>query len=583
MSYKKLIPLSVIAIFAVIGCQKVPNTSNSSTSVHSNYTSISIPDASSIPDPVNESDFVMTTKDGNFSKEGSIYTITRGGSYTLKGTLNGQILISAGDNDKVELSLEGATIEYDSDSPIKATRADKVFIKAKAETENLVKETRPIKQVEDKTVGEGVISASADLEIKGSGALVVVATFNNGIHTSKDLEVQNLTLDVSAPNNALKGNDSITIHSGNITLHSLYGEGMKTKNTDVSNKGNQRGNITINGGSIHVDTLYTGLSAAHNIVIDQLDNTLPINLNIKTGKKSTHYTPLVFDETISANGMVAENIVNIKGGNTAIISDDVAISAKYGDEFDNGRTGLGNVTIEGGIISISSDNDALRADNTLTVTGGSMSIISLTEGVEANHIRISGGTMHIFGTDDGINVSRKINEDPTMIVSGGFINVTVAAGDTDGIDSNGSFSQTGGVIVSRGSYGTPNAISTALEVEGTCSITGGTFIAFNGIESTPTTSGSIFKAFTSNPSARFRPGENYGILDVTFEAATNRFVPGNYTLAGQGLSVTFTNEYGYEEFVIYSAALVNNSAYSLKLNNTDILNWTQNGANVAIN
>ena len=70
---------------------------------------------------------------------------------------------------------------------------------------------------------------------------------------------------------------------------------------------------------------------------------------------------------------------------------------------------------------------------------------------------------------------------------------------------------------------------------------------------------------------------------MTSEAATNRFVPGNYTLAGQGLSVTFTNEYGYEEFVIYSAALVNNSAYSLKLNNTDILNWTQNGANVAIN
>lgn len=583
MSYKKLIPISVIAIFAVIGCQRGLDNSNSSASVHSNYTSISIPDASSIKEPVNEGDFVMTTKDGNFSIEGNVYTITRGGSYTLKGTLNGQILISAGDNDEVELSLEGTTIEYDIDSPIKATRADKVFVKAKSETENLVKETRPVKQVEDKTVGEGVISAAADLEIKGSGSLVVSATFNNGIHTSKDLEVQNLTLQVNAPNNALKGNDSITIHSGNITLHSLYGEGMKTKNTDVSNKGKQRGNITINGGSIYVDSLYTALSAEHNIVVDQLDNTIPINLNVKTGKKSTHYTPLVFDETVSSNGMVAENIINIKGGNIAIISDDVAIGAQYGKEFENGLTGQGNVTIEGGTISISSEDDALRADNTLTVTGGSMSIISLTEGVEANHVRISGGTMHIFGTDDGINVSRKINEDPTMIVSGGFINVTVAAGDTDGIDSNGSFSQTGGVIISRGSSGAPSSISTALEVEGTCSITGGTFIAFNGMESTPTTSGSVLKAFTSNPSARFRTGENYGILDVTAEAETNRFALGNYSLAGQDLNLAFTNEYGYETFIIYSASLVTSSAYSLKLNNVDVLSWTQNSANVAIN
>ena len=49
-------------------------------------------------------------------------------------------------------------------------------------------------------------------------------------------------------------------------------------------KGNQRGNITINGGSIHVDTLYTGLMPHTISLLIKLDNTLPINLNIKTGK-----------------------------------------------------------------------------------------------------------------------------------------------------------------------------------------------------------------------------------------------------------------------------------------------------------
>ena len=47
----------------------------------------------------------------------------------------------------------------------------------------------------------------ADLDIKGKGTLYVTSTYNNGIASTKDLTIKNLTLEVNVPNNALKGND----------------------------------------------------------------------------------------------------------------------------------------------------------------------------------------------------------------------------------------------------------------------------------------------------------------------------------------------------------------------------------------
>ncbi|NLB48534.1 MAG: carbohydrate-binding domain-containing protein, partial [Erysipelotrichia bacterium] len=554
MSYKKLIPLSVITILAVLGCQSANGSgASSSSAVFSNYSSVDISTPSAIEEPVNVGPFGLTTLNGNYFIEGNTYTITKGGLYVLKGYLNGQIIVAAGDNDNVELSLEGATIENDADSPIQALHANKVKIQAKAGTENLIKETRPMRYQKNNAVGEGAINSKVDLEIKGRGLLVVQATYNSGIHTVDDLEIQNATIHVTAPFNALRGNDSITIKSGTLVLNSLYGEGIRTKNTHISSKGNQRGPLVINGGSVYVDSLYTALSSSYTIIVDEIDRNNPTTLNIKTGKKSSHYNFMAYDETVLAGGLIATNFINIRKGTIAIDSDDYGIYTSYGKAFDNGERGLGNVNIEGGNISISADDDGLRADHTLIISGGNMSITSGTEGIEANHIKISGGTIHVFGTDDGINASRKINEYPTMEVTGGFINVTVASGDTDGIDSNGSFRQTGGVIISRGSAGTPSSISTAIEVDGSYTMTGGTFIAFNGMESIPTANANVLSA------------------SITAASSTLRFSKGNYSLLSESLNVNFSNEFAYNSFIIYSSSLVNNGTYTLKMDGTEVL------------
>ena len=160
--------------------------------------------------------FSLTSEDGTFSNTGDVYKITSAGTYTLSGLLAKQVLVEAGENDEVTIELSGATVTYGSDSPIKVLSAGKVDISAKKGTENVINDTRNTKTADDANQGEGAIYATCDLKIKGSGTLVVNAAYNNGIHTTKDLTVQNLSLKTSAYNNALKGNDSVTVESGTV-------------------------------------------------------------------------------------------------------------------------------------------------------------------------------------------------------------------------------------------------------------------------------------------------------------------------------------------------------------------------------
>ena len=195
-------------------------------------------------------DFTITTQDGTFLNSGNTYTVTSAGTYVLSGCLEGQVTVEAGDDDEVILELSGVTITCGKDSPIKILNADKVEISAKKDTENVINDTRSAKTAENDEQGEGAIYAKCDLKLKGNGTLVVSAAYNNGVHTTEDLTIKNLALKVTAYNNALKGNDSINIESGNIAAISTNGDGVKTSATDTNKSGVTRGDINLLGGNI---------------------------------------------------------------------------------------------------------------------------------------------------------------------------------------------------------------------------------------------------------------------------------------------------------------------------------------------
>ena len=561
---------------------------------------IEVPDTPDEPEVENTGDFSFTTSDGTFTSENGIYTITAPGTYVAKGVLeSGQILVNVADNgddvdDEVVLELSGVSISYDKDSPIKCVSAEKFEISAKKNTENEVNDLRAPEVTEDDSQGSGAISSKADLKLKGTGTLVVNGGYKNGVHTSDDLKIQKQNLYVEAVDNAIKGKDSIEIVSGSIVAVSQKGNGIKTDNTDLSSKGNQRGIIDILGGEIVVDSAQDGIQAAYDLNVDQADESVPTSITVRTGSYSKYAGN--YDKNTSAKGLKADNTINIKAGEIVVKGSDDAIHANYGDAFENGETGLGNINISGGVINIASGDDGIHADNTLTISGGQSLITNSVEGIEANHIVVSGGYTKIHGADDGVNASKKINQTPSIVVSGGTLDVQVSSGDTDGIDSNGSFSQTGGLVISRGSPNTASNMSTGLDCDGTASITGGTFIAFNGMEKTPTTGSGVVKAYYGSTQGGGPggggpggggpggggPGGGGWWSRAGSTSTTSFFQSGTYTLSGGDFSKTFYNQYTYSTFIVYSSEMFTGTSYKLLNGETELLSWTQSSSNQQI-
>lgn len=577
MKNKHLLVLSVLSLLMLAGCG-----SSGSTSVDGTYnTEITVEDPEDIVVNENTGEFSITTSDGVYSNSGNIYTLSSAGTYTLSGKLDGQILVAAGENDEVVIELNGASINYDQDSPIKAISADKVEISAKKDTGNTLNDKRSAKSVNTETLGEGAIYADCDLKLKGSGTLVVTGNYNNGIHTTKDLTIQKLTMKVTGYNNAIKGNNSVTITSGTLHAYSKTGNGIKTEDNNVTSSGNQKGTVAINGGYAYINSLHDAIDSAYDVVVDQTDSEVATSLNIKTGTNSAYYSSSF--KADSEKGLKALNSITINNGTTSIAASDDAVHANYGESLANGSKGLGNITVNGGTVQVASGDDGLHADNTLSITGGKVVVTNATEGFEGNYINISGGYSYIYGTDDGVNCSKKSFSNCAFTMTDGYLDVAVSNGDTDGIDSNGNFTLSGGVIVTRGAPGTTGSgMSTGLDVDGTASMTGGTLIAFNGLEKTPSTSSSVKYAGTNSSSSQGGgPGGSGGPRRSSSSSSVS-LQAGNYSLSGTAIEISFTNDYAYGSFLIYSSSLTTNATYTLSRDGSSVLSWTQSSSSVTI-
>ena len=206
--------------------------------------------------------------------------------YSVSGTFNGNIIISIGDNYKFDLELQGLSLVCDTTNPITVTSGNEVSVKAKKNTKNYIYDMREAVDTTNKNIYTGAIHSEVDLEIGGKGELIVISENNNGIISKDDLQVKNLTLFVACSDNALKGNDSVEILDCNTTLIASKGDCIKTSKSDLSTKNNQRGNISIQGGTHTIYAACDGIDASHNAII----NSNTTVLNIYTDKYSNYST-----------------------------------------------------------------------------------------------------------------------------------------------------------------------------------------------------------------------------------------------------------------------------------------------------
>ena len=200
--------------------------------------------------------------------DGNVH-ITAGGDtvvYTVYGSMTDKsLIVEAPDTDVVNIDLYGVTISSSVSHPIYIASADKVEISAKSGTTSTITDQRVA--TDPVTATGAAIYSIVDLKLKGQGTLIVESTYNNGVGTKDDLTIKKLTLNVKAPNNAIKGNDSITVESGNVTAISVSGDALKTDNNDVSSTGKQRGIITITSGTVNAYAACDAIDAAYDVVI----------------------------------------------------------------------------------------------------------------------------------------------------------------------------------------------------------------------------------------------------------------------------------------------------------------------------
>ena len=272
-----------------------------------------------------------------YKLEGSTLTFTALGEdsvYSVSGAFSGSIVVDVGDDYKLDLELHGFSLVSNSANPITVKSGDEVAIKAKKDTKNYIYDMRSSIDSADTTLYSGAIHSEIDLEIGGKGELTVISENNNGIHSKDDLQVKNLTLYVACLDNALKGNDSVEITNSNTTLIASVGDGIKTSNSDISEKGNQRGTITIAGGTHTIYAACDGLDAAYDVVIDD-DTTM---LNIYTDKYSN------YSQEVTANSSDTNYIrftsnsyyYSVKYYNSE--TDFVWVNAEYHSKVSGGRT-----------------------------------------------------------------------------------------------------------------------------------------------------------------------------------------------------------------------------------------------------
>lgn len=468
--------------------------------------------------------------------DGSKITITSAGIYTITGKLNdGQIIVNAGDNDKVKLILNGIDINCSNSAPIYVVNADKTVIDLKDGSNNTITDAKDY-VFEDSSSEEpnSAIYSKDDLTISGEGSLTVNGNYNNGITSKDDLKITGGNITVTAVNHGIKGKDSVRIKDGDIKI-TAGGDGIKTDNIEETEKGY----VYIASGTIDITTEQDGIQADTTVLIKDGDikissgggsenavsksNTegfggksgmmrpdgeqmIPPDMNensqnageppakpdgIDLQNMGEPPTRPNMDENFQNSGALPQgesptgtpNNENTSNGENTTSSDTETTSTK-------GIKAGSNITIENGTLNINSADDSLHTNDSLIINGGTFNLSSGDDGIHSDStLDINGGEISITKSYEGI-------ESSTITINDGEIHVVStddglnAAGGNDGSSINGrpgqnNFNSSSNAMINiNGGYVYVDASGDGVDSNGSIKMTDGTVIV-NG----PTDSG----------------------------------------------------------------------------------------------
>lgn len=404
--------------------------------------------------------------------DGSTVTITQAGTYIIEGSLSdGQLQVSVGAEDKVNLIFNGVTINNEDGPAVYITEGEKVVATLASGTTNTLTDGTSYTLATDETEPDATFYSKADLVINGDGKLVVEGNYSNGIRSKDDLILVSGEYEVTAVNNALKGKDAVAILDGTYNLTTTEGDGIQANNEEDADSGN----VYIDGGTFNINSGRDGIQAVTKLAVQNAD----ITIQTADGSTSTD-----IDTAESYKGLKATGTVEVSSGILNLNTADDGIHANSA------------ISILGGEMTIASGDDGMHADETLTISDGTIDIQESYEGIESSVIQIEGGNISVVASDDGLNagggsdtetITGTFGEDSfasgqmgggmdgdepkQLIITGGTL---VVDSEGDGLDSNGTVDMSGGVVIINGTTTGGNG---SLDYGSSFNITGGTLIA----------------------------------------------------------------------------------------------------------
>lgn len=378
---------------------------------------------------------------------GSTVTITEEGTYILSGTLKGMIVVNAAKTDKLQLVLDGVSIESESSAAIYILQADKVFLTLAPDSANTLKNGGTFTAIDDNNI-DAVIFSKEDLTLNGQGSLTIESPAGHGVVSKDDLVVTSGTYAITAASHGLSGKDSVRIAGGTFDI-TAGKDGIHAENSDDATLGF----VYILNGTFQFTAEGDGVSAASNLQVDGGSFTL----------------------VTGAKGLKAGTALLVNAGSFHIDSADDALHSN------------GSLTVNGGTFEMATGDDGMHADEQLAITGGTINITKSYEGIEGLTITISGGEITLVSSDDGLNAAGGNDQsgfggfggngefggssDCWIRITGGLLNINASG---DGIDSNGMLYVDGGEIYVSGPSDNGNG---ALDYNSDAVITGGILVA----------------------------------------------------------------------------------------------------------
>ena len=311
---------------------------------------------------------------------------------------------------------KNTTLNYSKNSPL--------------DTTNMFTQTDLTQTVDTTTAKKITLEDGKDVTIDAAGTYVITGTAKNStviVNASADAEVH-LVFD----------NASIT----NTNKPTVYA--VNAKNVYVTTTQNSTNNLKVTGEFTEDDgkNIDAVIFAKTNITLNGL-GTLNIDssANGVASNNDLKVTGGTYNINTTKHGFKALNSIRVADGTFNINAKKDGFHSENEDDLTTGY-----VYIAGGNFTINSEDDGIQGTTITEIDGGTFDI-NAVEGIEGTYVQINDGTIKIYATDDGINASEKAtNYDVQLEINGGNLDITMAEGDTDALDANGTLTINGGYI-----------------------------------------------------------------------------------------------------------------------------------------